>query len=216
MEHLGVISITPVCGQIGDGLSLFAAWYEDTAATVWLGIDSLEDPEPFHTLSSSNSLSLCAGLYVHRSWWKLLFTFGQAVSSQFVAHFASWPMSSAGELPFCRDLFGLPKNTRCQCQVSPVKSSWVAPCRTCPSCNMGMAQPRYKVGQNLQLKPGDTCYDISYDSGTFTLPSQTSPSGVWPVPNSGRRLVKTSLWDGEGFGTMLAFPPERLTIAKDC
>ena len=57
-------------------------------------------------------------------------------------------------------------------------------------CN-GMAQPRYKVGQNLQLKPGDTCYDISYDSGSFTLPSQTGPSGVWPVPNSGRRLANT-------------------------
>ena len=25
MEHLGVVSITPACGQIEDGLSLFAA-----------------------------------------------------------------------------------------------------------------------------------------------------------------------------------------------
>lgn len=51
----------------------------------------------------------------------------------------------------------------------------------------------YKVGQNLQLKPGDTCYDISYDSGNFTLPSQTGPSGVWPVPNSGRLDLSFSI-----------------------
>ncbi|CAK8985613.1 Uncharacterized protein SCF082_LOCUS211 [Durusdinium trenchii] len=51
----------------------------------------------------------------------------------------------------------------------------------------------YKVGENLQLKPADTCYDISYAPGQFTLPSLPGPTGVWPVPTSGRLDLSFSI-----------------------
>ena len=34
--------------------------------------------------------SFSPGLYLHESWWKLLFTLGQALSSIPITHIASW------------------------------------------------------------------------------------------------------------------------------
>jgi hypothetical protein len=177
--------------------------------------------KPTSTTDVHTSVSChCEGLHVHRSWWKLLFTFGQAVSSQFVAHFASWPMIWAGESPFFGSFW---TTSLCQEKNPGARfgqgSPWVAAPGTSKAhqstfvptatwCN-GMAQPRYKVGQNLQLKPGDTCYDISYDSGSFTLPSQTGPSGVWPVPNSGRRLANTLTITDARPGARPRFPSDQ-------
>lgn len=51
----------------------------------------------------------------------------------------------------------------------------------------------YKVGHHLQLKPAETCYDLSYDSGSFVLPSQPGSTGVWPVPMLGRLELSFSI-----------------------
>lgn len=84
----------------------------------------------------------------------------------------------------------------------------------------------YKVGENLQLKPADTCYDISYAPGQFTLPSLPGPTGVWPVPTSGRLDLSFSIEKAiqravkgvaeENFGEVLAKYNEVMRFLAGC